>query len=186
MSSSFNLNSFDTTNSKTSLLCVCIASNASLLEAVEKSNLLCTSNLSNISSCLGILCSALKNDNKTLTVINNSYVLCSIRGSFLAILLQKIALFKSSCSSKTYSLAFVILDSLSEVHGFYQYKNQYYATATIKDKYHIYQVIDDKIILIGKCFKKEEKAQIIKAHVAEVNNDNLELKDPMSKYPTLF
>lgn len=75
---------------------------------------------------------------------------------------------------------------LDKVHGFYQYKNQYYATATIKEKYHIYQVIEGVIVLTGKCFKKDEIIQIIKAHVMKANNKNLELRDTITKYPSLF
>ncbi len=75
---------------------------------------------------------------------------------------------------------------VDKVHGFYQYKNQYYATATIRSKCHIYQVLDETIVLIGKCFKKEERTQIIKAHLKEVYNEILEQKVPIKKYPTLF
>lgn len=75
---------------------------------------------------------------------------------------------------------------VDKVHGFYQYKNQYYATATIRDKYHVYQVLDNVIVLIGKCFKKEEITQIIQAHSVEVNDEYLEREVPIKNYPSLF
>ena len=76
--------------------------------------------------------------------------------------------------------------NVDKVHGFYQCKNQYYATAAIKKKYHVYQVMDDVIVLIGKYFNKEEITQIIKAHSVEVNDEYLEREVLIKNYPSLF
>ena len=64
------------------------------------------------------------------------------------------------------------LDS-NEIHFFYQCKGQYYGVAVIQNKHYIYQVIDDAIILIGKCFKKEKIIQILKAHEQKIREESI-------------
>lgn len=71
------------------------------------------------------------------------------------------------------------------MHSFYQCKNQYYAVAEIQSKYHIYQVVDDKITLIDKCFKKEKIAQILTDFLEKIDAKNTGF-GVINKYPTLF
>jgi len=75
---------------------------------------------------------------------------------------------------------------IDDVHRFYQYKNQYYATATIKKQYHIYQVIDDKIVLFGKCFKEAEIPQRVITHATKSYDKNMRLVSLINKPPSLF
>lgn len=70
----------------------------------------------------------------------------------------------------------------SELHSFYQCRGQYYGVTTIQSKYHIYQVLEDKIVLIDKCFKKEKIVHILTDFSKEEDTDT----EAINKYPTLF
>ncbi len=74
---------------------------------------------------------------------------------------------------------------INGVHGFYQYKGQYYGVAVIQSQYYIYQVLDDKIILIDKCFKKEKIVHVLIGFSKEKDAENTDT-EAINKYPTLF
>ncbi len=71
------------------------------------------------------------------------------------------------------------------MHSFYKYKDQHYGVAVVQSKYHIYQVVDDKIILIDKCFKKEKIAQILMDFLEKIDAEDSGSK-AINKYSTLF
>jgi len=83
-----------------------------------------------------------------------------------------------------------ISDSCKEIHdnglhSFYKCKDQYYGVAVVQSKYHIYQVVDDKIILIDKCFKKEKIAQILMDFLEKIDAEDSG-SETINKYSTLF
>jgi len=71
------------------------------------------------------------------------------------------------------------------LHSFYQCKDQYYGVVAIQNKYHIYQVLEEKIILIDKCLKKEKIVHILTAFSKEEDSENADTK-ATNKYLTLF
>ena len=73
----------------------------------------------------------------------------------------------------------------NELHSFYQCRGQYYGVASIQSKYHIYQVLEDKIVLIDKCFKKEKIVHILTDFSEEEDAENADT-EATNKYPTLF
>jgi len=75
-----------------------------------------------------------------------------------------------------------------KLHDFIVYDGEFYGTAFIMNKFFIYQVIEDEIVLIGSTFKKDDKIKsIIITHIITGKKCNSQNKENFQKkYPSLF
>lgn len=73
----------------------------------------------------------------------------------------------------------------NKLHSFYQCKGRYYGVALIKSQHHIYHALEDKIVLIDKCFKKEKIVHMLIDFLKEEDAENADT-EAINKYPTLF
>lgn len=76
--------------------------------------------------------------------------------------------------------------NIDRVHRFYQFYDKYYAVMSVREKYYVYQVSDDKFVLIGSCFYEKEISKIIKSYYDETSAKEQELSAPQREYPSLF
>lgn len=77
--------------------------------------------------------------------------------------------------------------SRDTLHSFLRYKNEYFATALVINKFYIYEVIDDKILVIGKCFKEgDEMKRIVESYFAGEMKITQSKEVAQEKYPKLF
>lgn len=72
------------------------------------------------------------------------------------------------------------------VHRFYQFRDQHYAVISVREKYYIYQTLDNEFAVVGSCFYKEEISKIIKSHYDEISVDEQERSASQREYPLLF
>jgi hypothetical protein len=74
-----------------------------------------------------------------------------------------------------------------KLHDFIVYNGEFYGTAFIMNKFFIYQVIENEIILIGSAFKKDDKIKsIIITHITGKKSNNHNRESFQKKYPRLF
>lgn len=76
--------------------------------------------------------------------------------------------------------------NIDRVHRFYQFHEEYYAVALIRDKYYVYQIADNELVLVGSCFYEEGISKIIKSHHDETGEKEQEPSASQREYPLLF
>jgi hypothetical protein len=74
-----------------------------------------------------------------------------------------------------------------KLHSFIVCNDEFYATALIMNKFFIFQVTEDRIVLLGSTFKKDDGVKSIITNTAnEKKDDNQDRETLQRRYPTLF